>query len=125
MQEYLIYDGEKAVGSARVEREGMTLCIRCTCCQAVKGEAICAQWEGGRFLLGKCFPEKDNLVLFRRIPKRAIPSKEISFAICREDRELLDPSVPIGDLSRLKSANLVVENGVYYLNYSNSNPTGQ
>ncbi len=117
-QEYEIMLGDKAVGHARVSREGLYYRIRCRC--ALSGEMLCrilVRCGKREESLGILVPEGGEFGLETRIPVKKIGEGPLTFSAAPRHRDLegrfisLSPEEPFRYISRLKDAYLVKHNG--------------
>ena len=111
---YQIYLGKEAIGTAQIEKQGLTYCIRCRC--RLSGEVaykVVATCNGKETDLGLLVPENGAFQLTSRVPLKKLGAGEIAFrAVPRHvepDGVFVQVSVdePFKYLSRLENAFMV------------------
>lgn len=130
---YQIYLGKEVIGTADVEKQGLTYCIRCRC--RISGEVaykVIATCNGKEADLGLLVPENGAFQLTSRVPAKKLGAGELTFrAVPRHvvpDGMFIPVTVdePFKYLSRLENAFMVRRGeatGIQLM--SNSSPTGQ
>ena len=77
---YQIYLGKEAIGTAQIEKQGLTYCIRCRC--RLSGEVaykVVATCNGKETDLGLLVPENGAFQLTSRVPLKKLGAGEIAF----------------------------------------------
>ena len=130
MDRYPVWQGEKRVGWAQSERQGMYLLIRCVCDRLPEGQwRVRALCKGKTVDLGRCVPEQGRLKLRKRVREKELSPKDCRFELVQprtEEWEPISEDSPFSGISRLKDASFQERAGVPgILFHSSSSPTGQ
>lgn len=77
---YDVMLGSQSIGTAQLEKQGLTYCIRCRC--RLSGEVaykVVAESGGGKTDLGLLVPENGAFVLTARVPVKRLGNGQITF----------------------------------------------
>ena len=125
--EYVITWNGKEFGKASLSREGLYWRISCCCPMPCR---IHLRTVTGERDLGICVPDGTGFGLITRIPIKLLGEGEMHFSAIRK-KEVngsfsvkLEPDKPFQHLSRLRSASLVIENGILRIAFAENPESG-
>ena len=107
--------GEKSVGTATVNQEGLYYRISCKCVfQDKQIHTLWAVWSTGCRKLGVCVPEGAYACLHTKIPIKYIPEDGLSFAVDYQRNGSfypVDPQLPLECMDQLINARFAIVDG--------------
>ena len=118
MGNYDIHRNGTIVGKAKVVLDGLYYDITCSCQQLCGICKITLFGNAGSVPLGTCVPDGNIMSLRKRIPVKHIGAAEqLSFQLINNEEDpllnftLVEPGQPFSQITKLRNARLVTQNG--------------
>ena len=124
MIQYPIIDNGREVGTVYIEKEGMTLLLRCVCLLSNECNKRRIILKSGKNILdlGVLARENKQDILVRRVSLTTIDFNDLRLEIIPGDMKILLPSIetsPVPYLYKLSSAKLMEAEGYALLDFGN------